>query len=443
MKRPMIKGSVLHKASVARAEKPVVSQEVSKADSSLVGAAQALGKSNNPNIIDYTLDNVDVDIDKDAKKVDGKKIYESIKDRLKRKRKEKEAPKVEEEIKEEVVTTNEEETEPEIEDNWSEGESDIDKIEDYFPDDNNNVGNTYTTEDNDNYRSVPVDTPKNPNDLRKQTPIGPANEQVTESDPLLREIEDKSEFNATLAPKNFKLKPINIDSQDLRVKKATRNLSDPKVNIGEEEMEAIKKAEEDRRRANDPLLSEINDRRELKKAGPDNVDPLTREILDQSDRPKPDYTPEYRRNAKASKIDSVDAKLLPNNSDPKLKKAEIPAPKETKLAHENPKYAIKKGVEGKSLGLNNTKGYSVTTEKGESVITYNGVPITTSEVPNDIMLEVLQEQKKQQKNIDLNSNTPSQSPTQKRDDGVWKRAIKGGKVHQGMRKSGYIPPEER
>ena len=86
MKRPMIKGSVLHKASVARAEKPVVSQEVSKADSSLVGAAQALGKSNNPNIIDYTLDNVDVDIDKDAKKVDGKKIYESIKYRLKRKR---------------------------------------------------------------------------------------------------------------------------------------------------------------------------------------------------------------------------------------------------------------------------------------------------------------------------------------------------------------------
>jgi len=411
MKRPMIKGSVLHKASVARAEKPVVSQEVSKADSSLVGAAQALGKSNNPNIIDYTLDNVDVDIDKDAKKVDGKKIYESIKDRLKRKRKEKEAPKVEEEIKEEVVTTNEEETEPEIEDNWSEGESDIDKIEDYFPDDNSSVDNTYTTEDNDNYRSAPVDTPKNPNDLRKQTPIGPANEQVTESDPLLREIEDKSEFNATLAPKNFKLKPIDIDSQDLKIKKATRVLDDYKPTVSEEEI-----------RANDPLFKEISD---------------------QSDRPKPDYTPEYRRNAKASKIDSVDAKLLPNNSDPKLKKAEIPAPKETKLAHENPKYAIKKGVEGKSLGLNNTKGYSVTTEKGESVITYNGVPITTSEVPNDIMLEVLQEQKKQQKNIDLNSNTPSQSPTQKRDDGVWKRAIKGGKVHQGMRKSGYIPPEER
>jgi hypothetical protein len=48
----------------------------------------------------------------------------------------------------------------------------------------------------------------------------------------------------------------------------------------------------------------------------------------------------------------------------------------------------------------------------------------------------------------LESNTPQQypdssNPIQKRDDGIWNRAIKGGKVHQGMRKSGYIPPEER
>lgn len=373
MKRPVIKGSVLHKASIAKAKKPVVSQEVSKADSSLVSAAQALGKSNNPNIIDYNLDNVKINIDKDSKKVDGKKVYESIKDRLKRKR----------------------------------------------------------------------DVPQNSNDLRTQTPIGPANEQVTENDPLLREIEDKSEFNATLAPKNFKLKPIDIDSQDLKIKKSTKTLSDPKINIGEEEMKVILNAEEDKRKANDPLLAEINDRRELKKAGPDNVDPLTKEILDQSDRPQPDYTPEYRKTVKASKIDSINTQLLPSNSDPKLQKSEAPAPKETKLAHENPKYAIKKGVEGKSLDVNNKKGYNITTEKGESVITYNGIPITTNEVPNDIMLEVLQQQKKQQQNIDLNSNTPSQSPAQKRDDKIWKGAIKGGKVHQGMKKSGYIPPEER
>ena len=369
MKRPVIKGSVLHKASMAKA------QEIQSvgSDADLISAANELGRSRSVKGIDYSIDSRDIKFKKNKNK--NKKG------------------------KEEVAVEEQEKTMP-TEKMPTNFERNVDLQEDI---------------------ALPGDTP----DYNYSGRIADDQEALT------------------LAPKNFKLKPINIDSQDLRVKKATRNLSDPKVNIGKKEMEAIKKAEEDRRRANDPLLSEINDRRELKKAGPDNVDPLTREILDQSDRPKPDYTPEYRRNAKASKIDSVDAKLLPNNSDPKLKKAEIPAPKETKLAHENPKYAIKKGVEGKSLGLNNTKGYSVTTEKGESVITYNGVPITTSEVPNDIMLEVLQEQKKQQKNIDLNSNTPSQSPTQKRDDGVWKRAIKGGKVHQGMRKSGYIPPEER
>jgi len=429
MKRPVIKGSVLHKASVARAKKPVVSQEVSKADSSLVDAAQALGKSNNPNIIDYTLDNVDVDIDKDAKKVDGKKIYESIKDRLKRKRKEKETPEVKEEIKEEIVTTNKKETKPEIKDNWSEGESDIDKIEDYFPEDNSSVDNTYTTEDNDNYRSVPVDTPKNPNDLRKQTPTGPANEQVTENDPLLREIEDKSEFNVSLAPKNFKLKPIQIDSKDLQLQKQTRTL---------DEVMNEQKERKDQRKAADKLTFDKN-------LNISNEKDLTSDLVDSiNEKQRKKIKVQPKKDIEASKIKTIQPKNMPTpDITGKLDTVDMPAPRETRLAHENPKYAIKKGVEGKSLGLNNTKGYSVTTEKGESVITYNGVPITTSEVPNDIMLEVLQEQKKQQQNIDLNSNTPSQSPTQKRDDGVWKRAIKGGKVHQGMRKSGYIPPEER
>ena len=432
MKRPMIKGSVLHKASVARAEKPVVSQEVSKADSSLVGAAQALGKSNNPNIIDYTLDNVDVDIDKDAKKVDGKKIYESIKDRLKRKRKEKEAPKVEEEIKEEVVTTNEEETEPEIEDNWSEGESDIDKIEDYFPDDNNNVGNTYTTEDNDNYRSVPVDTPKNPNDLRKQTPIGPANEQVTESDPLLREIEDKSEFNATLAPKNFKLKPINIDSKDLQLQKQTRTL---------DEVMNEQKERKDQRKAADKLTFDKN-------LNISNEKDLTSDLVDSiNEKQSKKIKVQPKSQIEASKIKTIQPKNVPTTDVPdKLDTVDMPAPTETKYAHENPKYAIKRDIEGQSLNLNNERkntGYSYDYENDQW--SFNNMPIAESEVrPADFKGIMTQVNKRQQ----LESNTPQQypntySPIQKRDDGIWKRAIKGGKVHEGMRKSGYIPPEER
>ena len=359
MKRPVIKGSVLHKTSVAKAKakESIVSQRSTSADASLVNAARALGESYRPSEVDYTLDSMKIDLNK-KEKAKKDKVYPT-----------------------EKMPTN--------------FERNVDLKENII---------------------LPSDTPN---------------------------YNAKEEEALSLAPKNFKLKPINIDSQDLKIKRATRTLGDYKPTIGKEELEVIKKAEEDRRRANDPLLAEIKDKRELKKAGPDNVDPLTREILDQSDRPKPDYTPEYRKNVKASKIDSVNAQLIPSNSDTKLEKADMPSQKETKLAHENPKYAIKKGVEGKGLDVNNKKGYNITTEKGESFITYNGIPITTNEVPNDIMLEVLQQQKKQQQNIDLNSNTPSQSPAQKRDDKIWKGAIKGGKVHQGMKKSGYIPPEER
>jgi len=372
MKRPVIKGSVLHKASMAKA------QEIQSvgSDADLISAANELGRSRSVKGIDYSIDSRDIKFKKNKNK--NKKG------------------------KEEVAVEEQEKTMP-TEKMPTNFERNVDLQEDI---------------------ALPGDTP----DYNYSGRIADDQEALT------------------LAPKNFKLKPINIDSQDLRVKKATRNLSDPKVNIGKKEMEAIKKAEEDRRRANDPLLSEINDRRELKKAGPDNVDPLTREILDQSDRPKPDYTPEYRRNAKASKIDSVDAKLLPNNSDPKLKKAEIPAPKETKLAHENPKYAIKRDIEGQSLNLNNERkntGYRYDYENDQW--SFNNMPITESEVRPAEFKGIMTEVNRRRQ---LESNTPQQypdssNPIQKRDDGIWKRAVKGGKAQQNMRKSGYIPPEER
>lgn len=392
MKRPVIKGSVLHKASVKNSEE----RQAVESNADLISAAGNLGRSRGVQGVDYSIDGKDVKFGKKENKKDSNKNS----------------------LRNKCVGPGCKADETEIIDNWSQGENDPDEIDpDYFDSDDES-NNTGVVDDNSEYRSMPVEPPPNPNDLRKaQRPI-------------------------SLAPKNFKLKPINIDSQELKIKKASRNF-DYKPTIGKEEMEVIKKAEEDRRRANDPLLAEINDRRELKKAGPDNVDPLTREILDQSDMPKPVYGPEYRKTYKASKIDGIDAQLLPSNPDLKPEKADMPSQKKTKLAHENPKYALKKGVEGKSLNLNSEKGYKLTTENGESFITYNGVPITTNEVPNEIMLDALREQKKQQKNIDLNSNTPSQSPAQKRDDSIWKRAVKDGKAQQNMRKSGYIPPEER
>jgi len=63
MKRPIIKGSVLHKQA-----KSVVSQEVSRGDSGLVGAAQGLGRSRAGSKVDYTIKNPEITFEKSKKK---------------------------------------------------------------------------------------------------------------------------------------------------------------------------------------------------------------------------------------------------------------------------------------------------------------------------------------------------------------------------------------
>jgi hypothetical protein len=56
MKRPVIKGTPLHKASIAKAKESIVSQRRTQADASLVGAGNALGESYIPAAIDYSID---------------------------------------------------------------------------------------------------------------------------------------------------------------------------------------------------------------------------------------------------------------------------------------------------------------------------------------------------------------------------------------------------
>jgi len=56
MKRPMIKGTPVHKASIAKAKaQSIVAQTRTQADSALVGASQSLGQSYVPAAIDYTV----------------------------------------------------------------------------------------------------------------------------------------------------------------------------------------------------------------------------------------------------------------------------------------------------------------------------------------------------------------------------------------------------
>lgn len=86
MKRPVIKGTQIHKASIAKARsESIVSQGRTKADSSLVGAGQVLGQSYIPSAIDFSIDMPAIDLgereksgrdksgDKKASKIKGKK----------------------------------------------------------------------------------------------------------------------------------------------------------------------------------------------------------------------------------------------------------------------------------------------------------------------------------------------------------------------------------
>ena len=63
MNRPIIKGTSIHKASIAKA-KPVVSQRRTRADASLVASAEALGESYKPSKIDFEIDQYDIDVPK-------------------------------------------------------------------------------------------------------------------------------------------------------------------------------------------------------------------------------------------------------------------------------------------------------------------------------------------------------------------------------------------
>ena len=63
MNRPIIKGTANHKASVAKAtQQSIVSQARTTADTGLIAASNALGKSYVPEAIDFELDKVNIDI---------------------------------------------------------------------------------------------------------------------------------------------------------------------------------------------------------------------------------------------------------------------------------------------------------------------------------------------------------------------------------------------
>ena len=73
MKRPIIKGTANHKASIVKAKaESIVSQRRTQADASLVGASKAMGESYKPQAIDYSIKQKGIDF-LDIKKEKGPK----------------------------------------------------------------------------------------------------------------------------------------------------------------------------------------------------------------------------------------------------------------------------------------------------------------------------------------------------------------------------------
>ena len=74
MNRPIIKGTSLHKASVAKAtSQSIVSQRRTRSDASLVSAAEALGQSYTPQAIDFSIKMPEINIPEKEKPTDADK----------------------------------------------------------------------------------------------------------------------------------------------------------------------------------------------------------------------------------------------------------------------------------------------------------------------------------------------------------------------------------
>ena len=78
MKRPIIKGTPLHKASIAKAKESIVSQARTQADASLVSGGRLLGESYVPGAIDFSIDIPEIDLKKETR-VKIKKLLKSLK----------------------------------------------------------------------------------------------------------------------------------------------------------------------------------------------------------------------------------------------------------------------------------------------------------------------------------------------------------------------------
>ena len=198
MNRPIIKGTPLHKASIAKAKaESIVSQARTQADASLVQGGRLLGQSYMPAAIDFSIDAPEIDIEKkDAKEKKRLKRYKSKdKEATKRdKSKDKEATKIPQLTRKAGDTSG--------------------------PDLKKRVPPEEKPEERDkskDKKAIKIPKIKPINIEQKENIILP--NATPEYNPEFTALQQEP---LTIAPKNFKLKPLDIDSNDVKIQKATQ-----------------------------------------------------------------------------------------------------------------------------------------------------------------------------------------------------------------------------
>ena len=385
MKRPIIKGTPLHKASIAKAtSESIVAQTRTQADGSLVAAGQALGRSYVPAAIDYSRDSKAIKIPK------GKKDEDEDKTKKVKKKEDKTKKVKKKEVKKKEVKKKE-----------------LKKYVEEAEDEDNN----YSGIENDN--SDTTDGSSAGNKFYKNWKFREDEKNIKEAKANKKEQDEASKKRTD--PKKIKsIKPSEVKTKDANYKPTQAGFYDPedKEDLGEY-MPPENKSTTDNQQSKP--YQNFRKRQEQQN------------IIDaEANKAKIDAESEARRQRNTTKVNTTGPKQLPSKTaDLELKQAgEAPeitktpkAPEITKTpkAHENPKYKAKGQVrdsEGRITSLGQTPpqnpGYSYNEENDQW--TYNDIPVDGKEVP-EAFVDGVNAEEEETRNIDLNSNTPSADST--------------------------------
>ena len=398
MKRPIIKGTPLHKALT----ESIVAQTRTQADGTLVSGGEALGRSYIPIAIDYSVDGLidfgDVGGGKKKKKKKG------VED-LKKGEEKKDVKKVEKK-------------------KYIEEAEDEDIIVD---DGRNNEATVHPNKKDRGYKNWKVkEEEKNIADAEsnKKRLDDASKKRSYDASKKLVEADIANEEDDYPAIENDNSGTQNKPYENWKVREDKRNIAEAEANKTRADEASKKRTDAKKNNTNFDYNSNTNSdivAPETPKQKPKSKVKVDPSISAAETKAKKEF--DNRDRTAMSPIEPKAVVELPNNTpDPKPKKADTaPNAKEKPDADKNPEYAINKpklNAEGNPVdfgGSTNSPGYNYDAESDQW--SYNGINITEGEVSSEaytaIMRDIMHREQQEtqerikEEEINLNSNTPS------------------------------------